>query len=119
MKPSFKSFTLCAVAVLTLSAALTPAIAGKKSGAMTTKGILTFYFGQKFQGDYLEVKKARVTMSTDFTIGSIAVFEGEKWEICDGPKFKGYCEIITENKTDLGKIMIRSARQIVDAVPAT
>jgi hypothetical protein len=95
-----------------------PAIAAKKNGAMTNKGVLTFYNGQKFQGDFLEVKKARITMSTDFTIGSIAVFAGDKWEICDGERFKGYCEIVTENKTDMGKIMIRSARPVIDAKPA-
>jgi hypothetical protein len=117
MKPSLKTITLSALTALSLTVSLTPSLAAKKEGAMTPKGILTFYFGQKFQGDSLEVKKARVTMSTDFTIGSIAVFEGDSWEICDGPKFKGYCEIITTNKTDLGKIMIRSARQIVAPKP--
>jgi hypothetical protein len=118
MKKNFPSIALYAVILFGSVTGTTSVVAGPKKGEMTTKGILTLYSGQKFQGDYVEVKKMRVTMTTDFSIGSIAVYEGDKWEVCEGEKFKGYCEIITANKTDLGKVTVRSARQIVDPKPA-
>ncbi len=79
----------------------------------TQKGMLTIYAGQKFTGDYLEVTKDRPSISTDFTIGSVAVFEGEKWELCEGQRYKEPCIIFSGNETDMGQVMIRSARKVV------
>lgn len=84
----------------------------------TQKGMLTLYEGQKFTGDYLEVTKDRPSISTDFTIGSVAVFEGEKWELCEGQRFKEPCIIFSGNETDMGEVMIRSARKVA-ATPAS
>ena len=81
----------------------------------TSKGMLTFYSGQKFTGDYFEVTKDRTSMSTEFNIGSIAVFEGEKWEVCEGQRFKAPCMTVTSNTENLGEITIKSARKLPDA----
>ena len=78
----------------------------------TQKGVLTLYQGQKFTGDYLEITKDRPSISTDFTIGSIGVFEGEKWELCEGQRFREPCIIFSANETDMGEVMIRSARKV-------
>lgn len=99
------------IAGLTIGVPMSTAMSAK---IMTKKGMLTLYSGQKFTGDYFETAKDRTSMSTDFTIGSIAVFEGEKWEVCEGQRFKEPCMIVTQNTEDLGEIMIRSARKVVD-----
>jgi hypothetical protein len=91
---------------------VTPATAAGK--VKTSKGTLTLYAGQNLTGDYFEVTKDRVSMSTDFAIGSVAVFEGEKWEICEGNRFKAPCMTVTQNTENLGGITIRSARKLVD-----
>lgn len=80
----------------------------------TSKGMLTFYSGQNFTGDYFEVTKDRTSMSTEFNIGSIAVFEGEKWEVCEGQRFKAPCMTLTSNTENLGEITIKSARKLPD-----
>lgn len=84
----------------------------------TSKGKLTLYSGQKMTGDYFEVTKDRTSMSTEFMIGSIAVFEGDKWEVCEGQRFKEPCMIVTSNTENLGEISIKSVRKVQDT-PAT
>jgi hypothetical protein len=106
--------SLCAgVVSLGLVATAVPAIAGdgvKKSPAK--KGLLILYNGQKFQGDYLEIKKMRTSMGEDMLVGSIAVFPGEAWEICEGPRFKAPCRVVTADEMNLGAIRINSLRPV-------
>jgi Beta/Gamma crystallin len=98
-------------AIILVSLALSGTVANSAKIA-TQKGMLTLYAGQKFTGDYLEVTKDRPSISTDFTIGSVAVFEGEKWELCEGQRYKEPCIIFSSNETDMGQAMIRSARKV-------
>jgi Beta/Gamma crystallin len=108
-----------AVAFVALGAAGVSAFAAdgaKKSPAK--KGLLILYNGQKFQGDYLEIKKARTSMGEDMRVGSIAVFPGESWEICEGARFKGPCRIVTTDEMGLGSVMINSVRPAKQPAPA-
>jgi len=98
--------------IMVVAFALTGGVANSAKIA-TQKGVLTLYQGQKFTGDYLEITKDRPSISTDFTIGSVGVFEGEKWELCEGQRFKEPCIIFSGNETDMGQVMIRSARKVV------
>ena len=106
-------FRLAALLSVVMMAA-TPALAAEKraTGVMTDKGKLTLYEGQKFEGDTIEVLKDMPSLSYDQTIGSIAVYPGEKWELCEQARYKGVCNIFTGNETKLGRIVIRSARVI-------
>lgn len=106
---------LAGVAVITGLMVGVPMSAAFSAKIMTKKGMLTLYAGQKFTGDYFEIVRDRTSMSTDFAIGSIAVFEGDKWEVCEGQRFKEPCMIVTQNTESLGEITIRSARKVVDA----
>lgn len=96
------------LATVGLFAANLQAEAVKKSPAK--KGLLILYNGQKFQGDYLELKKMRTSIGEDMLVGSIAVFPGEPWEICEGERFKGACRVVTADETGLGSVRIMSAR---------
>jgi hypothetical protein len=117
MKKMVSSVCL-ALTALGLIAVSVPAAAGdaeKKSPAK--KGLLILYNGQKFQGDYLEIKKMRTSMGEDMLVGSIAVFPGEAWEICEGARFKGACRVVTGDEMGLGSIRIMSVRP-APAAPA-
>jgi hypothetical protein len=74
------------------------------------KGLLILFNGQKYQGDYLEIKKMRTSMGEDMLVGSIAVFPGEAWEICEGARFKGPCRVVTADESGLGALKIMSVR---------
>lgn len=100
--------TCLVLATLGLFAASVQAEAVKKSPAK--KGLLILYNGQKFQGDYVEIKKMRTNIGEDMLVGSIAVFPGEPWEICEGQRFKGACRVVTADETGLGSVRIMSAR---------
>lgn len=105
--------TFAAVALVGLSAAGVSAFANdgaKKSPAK--KGLLILYNGQKFQGDFVELKKARTSMGEEMPVGSIAVYPGQPWEICEQPRFKGTCRVVTADETGLGGVMVRSARPV-------
>lgn len=107
-----------ALALVGLTAAGVSAYAGdaaKKSPAK--KGLLILYNGQKFQGDFLEIKKARTSMGEEMLVGSLAVFPGEAWEICEGPRYKAPCRVVSADETGLGRVMIQSVRPV--ALPAT
>ena len=98
--------------IAALAVVAAPAAHAKTKGSMSDKGTLTLYEGQKFQGKYDEVIKEMPSISNDFTVGSIGIFPGEKWELCEQPRFKGVCNVFSANETDLGQITIRSARPV-------
>ena len=89
-----------------------PSTAAVSAKIATQKGMLTLYSGQKFTGDILEVTKDRPSISMDFTIGSVAVFEGEKWELCEKARYSAPCIVFAANETDMGQVMIKSARKV-------
>ncbi|APZ97188.1 hypothetical protein BWQ93_00780 [Sphingopyxis sp. QXT-31] len=76
----------------------------------TIEGTLTLFEGQKFDGDYYRLEKDEPSLQHAFLVGSIAVYPGEVWDLCDKPKLKGNCLTISANETGIGKAMIRLAR---------
>ena len=119
--PRSKTIAYCAaIALIGFGAAGVSAFAAdamKKSPAK--KGLLILYNGQKFQGDYLEIKKMRTSMGEDMRVGSLAVFPGEAWEICEGARFKAPCRIVTGDETGLGSTMVNSVRPVAAATTTT
>jgi Beta/Gamma crystallin len=107
-----RSAFLIASAPLLTFALMSPASAKREPGAMTEKGVLTLYEGQNFEGESIEIKKDLPSISYDFTIGSIGIYPGEKWELCEQSRFRGVCNVMTANETKLGKIKIQSARMV-------
>lgn len=103
----FRTAIALAVSVLIVS----PAAATKREGGqMTEKGVLTLYEGQKFEGETVEIDKDMPSISYEFTIGSVGVYTGETWELCEQTRYRGVCNILSSNQTGLGKIKIQSAR---------
>lgn len=108
----FAMLTALAAAGLTLAAH--PVAAEEK--AKTIKGTLTIFEGQKFDRDYHRIDKDDPELPHEFLIGSIAVYPGDVWEVCDKPKYKGNCLTLSADETGIGKAVLKSAR-IVKAAP--
>jgi len=103
-------FTRLAAVAVGLTLLASPLAAQDKS--KTIEGTLTLFEGQKFDGDSYRLEKDEPSLQHDFLVGSIAVYPGETWELCDKPKFKGNCLAVSANETGIGKAMIKSARVI-------
>ncbi|OHC98540.1 MAG: hypothetical protein A2885_16870 [Sphingopyxis sp. RIFCSPHIGHO2_01_FULL_65_24] len=103
-------FTRLAAVAVGLTLLASPLAAQDKS--KTVEGTLTLFEGQKFDGASYRLEKDEPSLQHDFLVGSIAVYPGETWELCDKPKFKGNCLTVSANETGIGKAMIKSARVI-------
>jgi hypothetical protein len=100
-----------ALATLSVVATAIPANADTATvKSRAKKGLLILFNGQKYQGDFLEIKKMRTSMGEDMLVGSLAVFPGEAWEICEGARFKGTCRVVTADESGLGAVKIMSVR---------
>lgn len=103
---------IATVAVLTMAASASVAVAGQdKAKVRTDKGVLTLYEGGTFTGKRYEVDTLTREMETVFSISSVAVYPGESWEVCERPAFKEPCMTIDADQTNLNGIMVRSARR--------
>ena len=58
------------------------------------------------------------SISYDFTFGSIAVYPGEKWELCEQARYRGVFNIFTGSETKLGRVKIQPVRLVKRAVEA-
>jgi hypothetical protein len=98
-----------AIALLTTgyaSAQTTPA------KARTDPQTLRLFKGQNFTGESYLVEKARPSLQLEMSVGSMAIHPGEKWEVCDKPRFKGNCNIIDADMNNMGEVAIQSARPV-------
>jgi len=81
------------------------------------KGKIGLFKGNNFDLDYYDAKGARPSISLDFDVASIAVFPGEKWQVCAKPRFQEPCMTIDKDTQNLGGVPVLSARPIKDAAP--
>jgi hypothetical protein len=109
-----KTFAAAAVMAVTLIAA--PALAKEKARTGAQTGELILYQQPGFAGDYYSVDTNRTTIQTDWNIRSIAIKDGEKWQICAKPRFRD-CIDLTQSVTDASAIgvtgQIGSIRKVV------
>ncbi|NJS13822.1 MAG: beta/gamma crystallin family protein [Sphingopyxis sp.] len=99
------------------AAALLPAALVSAQGAPPTKSkteanTLRLFKGQTFGGEMYDVDRARPSLQLEMTVGSIAVHPGEKWEVCDKPRFKGTCNIVDADMANMGTVAIQSVRPV-------
>lgn len=100
------------LAIALLPAALVSAQTPPPAKAKTEAKTMRLYKGQNFTGQSYEVIGARSALMMEMNIGSIAVFPGEKWEVCDKPRFKGTCTIVESDTSNMGAAAIQSARPV-------
>lgn len=95
-----------------LAMATSSAPAKEAENAKTAEGTLILYKGQQFSGEDYRIMKANPAIPHEFLVGSMAPYPGEKWEVCDKPKYKGNCIIVVGEETDMGRAVIESARPV-------
>ncbi|HEX2762971.1 MAG TPA: hypothetical protein VHM92_03865 [Allosphingosinicella sp.] len=85
------------IAALAVLAVAAPAHAkgGAKSGVSAAKpGELILHQGTKYNGDTEVITRDNSRVITDWNVGSISLYPGEKWEICAKARFKAPCMVL-------------------------
>jgi hypothetical protein len=89
--------------------------AGKQS--IARQGELILFEHPDYAGDDYTTTQSQPLIETDWNVGSIAVYPGEKWQICNKPRYGGDCITVTENVPNAAAIGIMgkvpSARRVV------
>jgi len=93
-----------------------PAIAKDKEEKKTAPnaavpGTVILFHGQNLDGDWKLIDQDSPDINTYWTVGSIAVPQGETWTICQSRVYKGNCMDLSANMTELGKVDIKSAKK--------
>lgn len=102
---------LAAATIVGLLSAV-PACAQDAPTPKAEKGTMRLFKGQSFTGAVHVAKDERPMLLLEHTVGSIAVYPGEKWEVCDKPRFKGNCNIVDADMANMGTVAIQSARPV-------
>lgn len=105
-------FLAIAAAFALLPAVMVNAQQAPVAKPKTEAGTMRLYKGQNFSGENYMVDTPRSSLMLEMNVGSIAVFPGEKWEVCDKPRFKGNCNIVDRDMSGLGEVAIQSARPV-------
>jgi hypothetical protein len=94
------------------------ATAAGKNQSLARQGQMILYEAPNYNGEYLKLDKDGVAIQTDWNVRSIAIYPGDKWQICNRVRFQGACLTLTESVPDASKIgvngQVPSARQVVD-----
>ena len=103
-------------AVALLASASGAGAAGKQS--IAREGELILFEHPDYAGDDYTTVQNQPFIQTDWNVGSIAVHSGEKWQICNKPRYGGDCITVSENVPNAAAIGIMgkvpSARRVVD-----
>jgi hypothetical protein len=63
-------------------------------------GIMILYEQTGFNGDSYEIDRDRPYVQTKWNIRSIAIHPGEKWQICNKPRYQGDCIVLPRSVND-------------------
>lgn len=107
-----KTLTAPIIAIAAIAIIASAASAEEATKAKTIAGTLVLYKGQDFSGQSYRIAKEDPQLQHEFLVGSMVSFPGEKWEVCDKPKYKGNCNIIEGEVTEMGRALIKSARPV-------
>ena len=106
------------MAVMAAALLATGASAADKKESPARQGELILYQETNYNGDNYTVDRDNTFIHTDWNIRSIALYPGEKWQVCNKPRFQGDCLILTDNLPDASTMGINgqvpSARRVVD-----
>jgi hypothetical protein len=107
---------LAAAMILAATIVAAPASAKEKVRVGAQPGELILYQQAGFAGDFYSVDTNRTTIQTEWNIRSIAIHEGDKWQICAKPRFRD-CIDLSQSITDASAIgvngQIGSIRKVV------
>ena len=94
------------VAMLVALSAVSAGAKPKQTGN-AQHGELILYENPDFTGDYYIIDEPRLTVKTDWNIRSIAVHDGDKWQICARPRLQEPCITLGQSLPDASAVGIR------------
>jgi hypothetical protein len=114
MKP-MKTLTLSVILIATCA---TGALAADKRQSPARPGELILYRDLDYNGDAEVVDRDNIYIRTDWNVRSIALYPGEKWQICNKERYRGDCLTLTDSLRDSSTMgimgQVPSARRVVD-----
>jgi hypothetical protein len=114
MKPMTR-ITFTGIAAALLASAGAAAAAGTPQSPAKA-GELILYQEPNFNGDDYTIDRTNTNIHTDWDVRSIAIFAGDKWQICNKPRLQGDCITLTQSLPDATKIgvmgQVPSAKRI-------
>jgi hypothetical protein len=63
-------------------------------------GELALFHVIGFNGDRYVIDRDRPSLLIYWTVGSVAVHPGEKWQVCSQNRYQGRCAIVSESVRD-------------------
>lgn len=67
----------------------------------TEQGRITFYQDKNFGGDSYMVDEERRSLRTGWNVFSVAIHPGDRWQICNRPRFQEPCITLDRSIADL------------------
>jgi hypothetical protein len=96
----------------------TGATAADKKVSPARQGELILYRDTNYNGDNKVIDRDNTYVHTDWNVRSIALYPGEKWQICNKASYKGDCLTLTDSLPDASTIgvmgQVPSARRVAD-----
>jgi hypothetical protein len=105
---------LAAALGVALIAGGTAATAAIQAKPRVDKGKIALFKGNNFDLDAYDAKGARPQIDLEFNISSIAVYPGERWEVCAKKRYQPPCMTIDKDTQNLGQVAVGSVRPIKD-----
>lgn len=90
-------------------------VATAQKAARVDKGKIGLFEGNDFDLNSYDAKGARPQIHLEFNVRSIAVFPGERWQVCAKPRYQEPCMTIDKDTQNLSSVAVGSARPIKDA----
>lgn len=99
------------IALACAALAAVPALAGDhqpgaKGGGQagsqprTYAGQMGLYQDPRYGGDDLTFRSPRTAITTDWSVRSILIHPGERWQICERARFRGACMVLDRSVPD-------------------
>jgi opacity protein-like surface antigen len=113
MKP-MKTLTLSVMLAALLA---TGAAAADKKASPARQGELILYQETNYNGDNKVIDRDNTFVHTDWNVRSIALYPGEKWQICNKPRYQGECLTLTDSLPDASTMGINGQVPSVRRAP--
>jgi hypothetical protein len=108
MEPRFNKWGDSMKSILTAAmiAAFAVAIAFAQQPPPAAAGEMILYQKTNYGGDFYMINSSPTSVETKWNIRSISIHEGETWQICAKPRFRGPCIELARSLPDASAVGI-------------
>ncbi len=100
------TFAAAAMAALLMAASADAKPQVKPAKGVARAGMLILYSEPNFNGDTYAFVKTRIQVPMEWNIRSVAVAQGESWEVCEKARFKAPCMTLDQSYANSGDVGI-------------